>query len=56
MSTSKKDLDYGITVDPKNLIHLAKQNKISWEMLAIFMDNLIQTLDKSKQWRHKGVG
>ena len=49
MSTSKKDLDYGITVDPKNLIHLAKQNKISWEMLAIFMDNLIPTLDKSKQ-------
>ena len=39
----------GINVHPKNLINLAKQNKIPWEMLAIFLANLIPTQEKSKQ-------
>ena len=48
MSTNMNNLD-GINVDPKSLINLATQNKIPWEMLALLLETLIPTLDKSKQ-------
>ena len=43
------NLDDGINMDPKRLINLATYNKIPWEMLALLLENLIPTLDKSKQ-------
>ena len=49
MSTNMNNLDDGINVDPKRLINLATYNKIPWEMLALLLENLIPTLDKSKQ-------
>ena len=49
MSTSMNNFDNGINVDHKSLIDLATQNKIPWEMLALLLENLIPTLDKSKQ-------
>ena len=46
---AEKNLSHKLNLDFEYFITMAMQNKISWDTLLVFLDNLTSTLGKSKE-------